>query len=171
MIAQNSSFYNVYSLIYHQFWSQQSIMLTTISCMIISLLSFEIDWNRLITRLFFCDWRFQLWLIRMQRSLSRRLMRLQNNWWWIYMIIRFEHSILRRNDISSKSSSTQNSSSNLFFAWKIESKLSFTRIELRFIEVSVIIHQRVFAFKSVNFLIVNEVCFTSLWAWSQVILS
>jgi len=127
MIAQNSSFYNVYSLIYYQFWSQQSIVLTAISCMIISLLSFEIDWNRLIMHLFFCNWRFRLWLIRMQRSLSRRLMRLRNNWWWIYMIIQLEHSILRRNDISSKSSSTRKSSSNLFFAWKIESKLSFTR--------------------------------------------
>jgi len=126
MIAQNSSFYNVYNLIYYQFWSQQLIMLTAISCTIISLLSFEIDWNRLITRLFFCNWRFQLWLIRMQRSLSRKLMRLQNNWWWIYIIIRFKHSILKRNDISLKSSSTRNSLSNLFFAWKIELKFSLT---------------------------------------------
>ncbi len=56
MIAQNLSFYNVYNLIYHQFWSQQSIVLTAISCTIISLLSFkyrlkQIDYTSLLLQL------------------------------------------------------------------------------------------------------------------------
>ncbi len=140
-------FHYSYSIIIHHVcqWSRRTCLSTTFT--ILFIISFDhssrlcsqwshvwlsvcsvsnIDWNRLITHLFFCDWRFRLWLIRMQRSLSRKLMRLQNNWWWIYMIIWFKHLILRRNDISLKSSFTWNSSLNLFFAWKIELKLSFT---------------------------------------------